>query len=187
MLSFEQYQEKLKSIKLVSFDVDGTLTDGTLYYLPDGQEARVYNVKDGVGILLIQSAGIKTAMMTTGIIKPITLRGERLWMDYVEAGVHHKDKRLEEISAELGISMDDVCHIGDDINDVPAFEAVGLGVAVNDAASYVLAKADYKLKNDGGKGAVREFCEDLLAVHNVTPDWSLVQSYFERLHKKQSG
>lgn len=187
MLSLKQYQEKLKSIRLVSLDVDGTLTDGKLYYLPDGKEARVYDVKDGIGILLMQAAGIKTVMMTTGIIDPIALRGYNLKMDYVEIGIHHKDQRLKEICDELGISMDEVCHIGDDINDVPAFKAVGLAVTVNDAAANIVHAANYQLKTAGGMGAIREFAEDLLAVKNIDADWELLQEYFARQKQQQQN
>ncbi len=187
MLSFEQYQEKLKSIRLVSLDVDGTLTDGKLYYLPGGQEARVYNVKDGIGILLMQAAGVKTALMTTGTIDPIALRGYNLKMDYVETGIHQKDQRLQEICDELNISMDEVCHIGDDINDVPAFKAVGLAVLVGDATAGIAHTADYQLQANGGMGAIREFAEDLLAVQNVPADWDLLQEYFKQQKQQQQN
>ncbi len=188
MLSFEQYKEKLKSIRLVSLDVDGTLTDGKLYYLPNGQEARVYNVKDGVGVLLLQAASIKTVMMTTGTIDPIALRGHNLKMDYVEIGVHDKDQRLKEICAELGFTTDEACHIGDDINDIPAFDAVGLGVAVGDAATSVLQAADWQLKTAGGMGAIREFVEDLLVAQNIQADWQFLQEYFDqRRQQPQNG
>ncbi len=187
MLSYESYLQKLKNIKLVSVDVDGTMTDNSVYYFNDGAELRRYNVKDGVGLLLLQSAGVKTAMMTTGTIDAIRLRGEKLKMDYVEMGVFNKAQRLKEICDELGISMDEVAHIGDDINDIAAFKAVGLAVCVADASNTTLEAADYKLSLKGGKGAVREFTEDYFKATGQEISWENVERHIHFLTHGQKN
>ncbi len=180
MLIYENYLEKLKSIKLVSIDVDGTMTDGYIYYANDGSESRRYNVKDGIGIFLLQAANLKTAMMTTGHIDAIRLRGEKLLMDYVEIGIFDKAKRLKEICNELQIDMSEVAHLGDDINDVPAFEEVGLSVIVADSAIQAEAVADYKLKAKGGLGAIREFAEDYYKSMGKDVNWDIVETYIQQ-------
>lgn len=181
MLSEEQYLDRIKDIKLVSVDVDGTMTDGSLYYLDDGSQARRYDVKDGVGIFLLQAAGVKTAMMTTGSVGSIRIRGEKLVMDYVEIAVYDKAARLQEICNELGITMAEVAHIGDDINDIVAFKAVGLAVIVNDAAKQTHPHADYRLKSLGGAGAIREFAEDYYQAVCQEVTWDIVEEF---IHKR---
>ncbi len=192
MLSYQDYLQKLKNIKLVSIDVDGTMTSGELYYLDDGREVRSYNVKDGLGILMLQAVGVKTAMMTTGNINAIRMRGERLRMDYVEMGVFDKAKRLKEIATEMGISMDDVVHIGDDINDISAFKEVGMAVIVNDAAMQTEKVADYKLKAAGGKGAIRELAEDYYKTVGKEFSWDVAEDFIHSrkamgMHKLSNG
>ncbi len=192
MLSYENYLQKLKNIKLVSIDVDGTMTDGQLYYLDDGSEFRRYNVKDGLGILMLQAASVKTALVTTGSIEAIRLRGERLRMDYVEMSIFDKAQRLKEIAEEMGISMNEVAHIGDDINDISAFKAVGLAVIVDDAAIQTEKVADYKLSLKGGQGAIREFAEDYYKVVDKEFSWEVAEDFIHSrkamsMHKLSNG
>ncbi|MFV0431374.1 MAG: KdsC family phosphatase [Alphaproteobacteria bacterium] len=184
MLKREEYLNYLKKIKLVSVDVDGTMTDGSLYYLDGKTEARRYQVKDGIGILLLQAAGIKTAMMTTGKVASIASRGEALAMDFVEISVFDKAQRLHEICKQMGISMEEVAHIGDDINDVPAFEAVGLGVIVGDAAVQTVPSASFQLKSYGGAGAIREFAEDYYEAIGKNIHWNVVHGFIEQRKAK---
>lgn len=177
MLSKQEYLNKLKDIKLISVDVDGTMTDGSLYYMDDGSQARRYDVKDGVGLFLMQAAGVKAAMMTTGSVGSIQIRGEKLAMDYVEISIYDKAARLKEICTELGITMDEVAHIGDDINDIPAFKAVGLALIVGDAAKQTYPYADYRLNSHGGAGAIRELAEDYYEIHDKEVSWDVVEAF----------
>lgn len=185
MKTKEEYMEKLKSVQLVSIDVDGTMTDGKLNYLPNGDEFRSYHAHDGIGILLLQALGIKTVLMTTGTSDVIARRGGALKMDYVETNIHQKDQKLMEIAQKENIHMEYTAHIGDDINDVPAFQVSGLAVAVENATKDTLAFVDYQLSKKGGDGAVRAFAEDLYKARNIHIHWDIVQEYFQKRQASQ--
>ncbi|MCW9033810.1 MAG: HAD hydrolase family protein [Rhodospirillales bacterium] len=161
-LSKDALIEKLKSIKLFSLDVDGTLTDGGLYYMEDGTEYRRFNVRDGMGIKLSQKAGMEFAIVTASFTPSITHRAERLGIEHLHLKVEDKVISIGEICAEKGWSMDHVAHIGDDVNDLGILEVVGLPLCPADAIDSVKEKSAYICENKGGMGAVREICDLIL-------------------------
>lgn len=157
---------KFRAVKLLSLDLDGTLTDGGLYYAEDGSELRKYHVQDGFGILLVKDAGIEVALITRSDTPAIQKRIDRLKIRFGHMGVYEKLPRLKEICAELGIGLNEVCHVADDVNDMDVMEAVGLPIAVSNARPMVKNAAAYITETAGGHGAVREVC-DLLLAHQV--------------------
>ncbi len=154
---------RLDGVRLLSLDLDGVLTDGGLYYAADGSELRKYHVRDGMGIKLVQKAGLQVSLVTMSDIPAIRIRTERLGIEHAHMGIVEKLPVLEKICAQLGIGLDAVLHIADDVNDLSVLRAVGLPVAVADAMDAVKGVARYVTEKPGGHGAVREICDLLLA------------------------
>jgi len=157
---------RFRKIKLLSLDLDGTLTDGGIYYAEDGSELRKYQVQDGYGILLVKDAGIEVALITRSDTPAIQKRIDRLKIRFGRMGVYEKLPVLQEICKELGIGLDQVCHVADDVNDMDLMETVGLPIAVANARPQVKKVAAYITQARGGDGAVREVC-DLLLEHKI--------------------
>lgn len=151
--------EKLSKIKLLSLDVDGVLTDGGIYYTDTGDSFRKFNAKDGMGLTHLQRAGIPVAIISMGLPGAINHRAKRLGIKYVYTDVQDKSDSIREIVADLGISLSEVAHVGDDINDLPLFDVVGLTIAVGDAMDEVKEAADVVTTKNGGAGAVREIAD----------------------------
>lgn len=156
--------KRLARVRLLSMDLDGTLTDGGLYYTETGAELRKYHVRDGMGIKWVQAAGIATAIVTMSTTPAITHRADRLAINHLVLGSHDKVAALAGICAELGITLDQVAHIGDDVNDLSLLAVVGCPVAVGDAEDCVKNAACWVTPRNGGHGAVRDLCDRLLAV-----------------------
>jgi 3-deoxy-D-manno-octulosonate 8-phosphate phosphatase (KDO 8-P phosphatase) len=155
--------EQAAGIRLLVLDVDGVMTDGSLYYDADGREAKVFNVRDGHGIKAVAAAGIEVAVISGRRSKSVETRTAELNIRYVSLGQNDKLKALQEIVDQLGVPMEAVACVGDDVPDLPIIQAAGLGVAVADAHPDVLAQADWRTQLNGGKGAVREVCDLLIA------------------------
>ena len=160
----EQFLERLSGIKLLSLDTDGVLTDGGLYYTDDGEELRKFNVKDGLGIQRVQASGVKVAIMTASSTPSIAHRGRRLGVDYVFLDCTDKLITLVGICDEMGIDLNQVGHVGDDLNDLPVFNAVGCPMTVVDATDEALSSALFVTKKRGGDGAVREICDLIVSL-----------------------
>ena len=158
-LTTEALRERLKTIKLLTLDVDGVLTDGGLYYADDGSQLRKFNVKDGMGMKLAREAGVEIAIITASHAPAIQHRGDGLGIPHVFVGVEHKLSALTTLCADLDISLEDVAHIGDDVNDLPVLCVVGVALTVADAVDEVLETAIYATTRNGGAGAVREICD----------------------------
>jgi len=158
-LTHAQFLESLSGLKLLSLDTDGVLTDGGLYYTDDGEELRKFNVKDGMGMKRAQAAGVKIAIITASSTPSIAHRGQRLGVDYVFLDCEEKLATLVRICDELGIDLDQVGHVGDDLNDLPVLEAVGCPMTVADATDEAIEAALFVTKKKGGEGAVREICD----------------------------
>ena len=163
-LTKEQFLERLSGIKLLSLDTDGVLTDCGLYYTDDGEELRKFNVKDGLGIQRVQAAGVKVAIITASSTPSIAHRGRHLGVDYVFLDCEDKLATLVRICDEMGIDLNQVGHVGDDLNDLPVFGAVGCPMAVADATDKALASVSFVTKKKGGDGAVREICDLIVSV-----------------------
>lgn len=149
-------------IKMVLFDCDGVLTDGTILVTPEGEELRRFHVHDGYGIRLLQKEGVRVGLVSGKASDVITARAECLNMDPVRTGCREKGKAVEEIIEESGLSADEVVFVGDDVFDIPAMEAAGISVAVSNARPEVIEAAEYVTKAAGGAGAAREIAEAII-------------------------
>ncbi|WP_448584394.1 KdsC family phosphatase [Thermocrinis sp.] len=154
----------LKSLKLLLFDVDGVLTDGRLYYTENGEEIKVFDVRDGFGIKLLQKVGIEVGVISGRSSKALIRRLEELGINEIHIGRNDKLKVLEEILQRKGLEPREVGFVGDDYLDIPVLKVVGFPATVRDAPRLVKRYALYVSKKKGGEGAVREIAEFILSV-----------------------
>lgn len=162
----DDVRARLGRVRLLSLDVDGTLTDGSLHYDAEGRVMRTFNVRDGVGIQRLMAAGIEIALISAGRAGAIQHRAEHLGIQHVHTSVHDKLETLRDVAGMLGLGLDEVGHVGDDINDLPVLEVVGAPITVADGIEAVKRAAIYVAQRNGGKGAVREVAELLLALRD---------------------
>lgn len=158
-------KEARKSIKLFLCDVDGTLTDGGMYYSENGDESKKFNTRDGMGFQLLREAGIKTGIITSEDTKIVENRAKKLKVDFLYQGKRNGGKLAvaKEVCTQLSITLDEVAYIGDDINCIELLEAVGIKACPADACESVKDMSCIRvMKNKGGKGCVREFIEEIL-------------------------
>ena len=155
-------QERAASIALLTLDVDGILTDGRVTYDSNGQELKSFNIKDGLGIKLIQKAGIRTAIMTGRVSPVVERRSRELGINYVIQGREDKGTALGELSRESGIALEYIAYAGDDLPDYQALKLAGVSMTVADAHPEIIAIADWVAPLSGGCGAVRQMCDLLL-------------------------
>ena len=149
-------------IKLFATDVDGTMTDGCMYYAENGLELKKFNFQDGMGFKILRENGIKTAIITSEDTPIVKMRADKLKVDYLSMGNWDKLGFVKNICKELNISLNEVAYIGDDINDIELLNSVGVKACPKNAVKKVKSiKGIRKLKNKGGDGAVREFIEYL--------------------------
>jgi len=154
--------ENLQAVKAVILDVDGVLTDGGIYYDPTGREIKRFHVADGLGIELLRQAGIRVVIMSGRVSEALTRRAAELRVTDCYQGVRDKKAQIEKLRQQWQLKAEELLYVGDDLNDLPAFEAVGVRVAVANADDMLRSQAHYVTKATGGNGAVREVCEWLL-------------------------
>ena len=154
--------QKARNVKLLVLDVDGVLTDGCLWYGNSGEELKAFNIQDGLGIKLLQRAGIDVAIITGRTSQLVTRRGTELGIKHIVQGREDKLVALRAVADELNLALEEIAYIGDDLPDLSAIAAVGLGIAVANAMPYVAQHAAYKTTRSGGDGAVREICDLIL-------------------------
>lgn len=160
----DDISSKAKQIKLLLMDCDGVLTDGRLYFSATGEEMKVFDVKDGQGIVSWHKAGFSSGIISGRDADAIIRRrAEELGIRFVVTSSPDKVADLERIAGEAGVSMGEVAFVGDDTGDLHVMEKVGLPVAVADAVAEVKAAAAYVTSAKGGRGAIREVCELLLS------------------------
>jgi len=152
----------LSQIRLFATDVDGVLTDAGMYYAESGDEWKKFNTRDGMGIKLLQRAGIITAIVTQERTKLVARRAEKLTIPELHQGVMDKLTVIREMAARHGFSLKQVAYIGDDVNDLEALKAVGFSASPADGLPAISAAVDYVCQKKGGEGAVREIIEMIL-------------------------
>ncbi|MYM72559.1 HAD hydrolase family protein [Duganella sp. FT134W] len=156
------YLERAARVKLMIFDVDGVLTDGSLHYGADGEALKTFNVHDGLGIKLIQEAGIDTAIISARISSQVSRRATDLGINHLHQGGHDKLTPFNALLEKTGLTAEQVGFIGDDVVDLPILTRVGFAVAVPNGRQEVLERAHHTTVAPGGRGAVREVCELLM-------------------------
>ena len=174
-------KDRALKVKMILMDVDGTLTDGTLLVMSDGEELKSYNVRDGLGILLAHLAGLKTGIITGKKSKSLEKRAEKLSIFELHQGVLDKKEALAEILEKNKLDLDEVAYIGDDLGDLDVMKSVGLAGAVADAHPLIKKHSHFICKKPGGKGAVREFIEFILESQDK---WEALEARIKDLNLK---
>jgi 3-deoxy-D-manno-octulosonate 8-phosphate phosphatase (KDO 8-P phosphatase) len=181
-------QDRARKIKIILFDVDGVLTDGTIWLVPgaprgsvldevrskDGNdisfgvqsatmvEAKGYSAHDGAAISLARIGGLKCGVITKRISETVATRASDLKLEFIYQGQAHKMKPIREIMEKAGVTLDEICYVGDDVIDLPVMREVGFAVAVANARERVKTEAHYVTPNPGGYGAARDAIEFVL-------------------------
>ena len=151
-----------RGIRLIAFDVDGVMTDGGIIFIGDGEEARRFDVRDGMGIVMARNAGLETAIISSRSSATVRRRAAELRMNAVYEGHERKSEALDLLLKERALRPEAVAYMGDDLPDLPVMERVGLPIAVADARPEVMRRALYVTRAFGGHGAVREAVEWIL-------------------------
>ena len=151
------------NIKLVAFDIDGVMTDGGLHYTDDGHELKTFNVQDGLGVVLLRRSGIKVAIITGRTSNVVSCRAKDLGVEHVFHGVGNKGAVSGQLLEQLGLQWSELAFMGDDLIDLPAMTRCGLAIAPANARQIVKERAHMVTEAGGGKGAVREAIEFILA------------------------
>lgn len=172
-------EERARRIKIILFDVDGVLTDGTIWIYPmpvalaDGSvtakmvEAKGFSAHDGAGTTLARLGGMKVGVITKRISETVAMRARDLKMEFVYQGQTYKMQAVRAIAEKEGVTLDEIAYVGDDAIDLPVMRAVGFAVAVANARAQVKAEAHYVTPHSGGQGAGRDAIEFILAAKGL--------------------
>jgi 3-deoxy-D-manno-octulosonate 8-phosphate phosphatase (KDO 8-P phosphatase) len=155
-----------KNIKLLLLDVDGVLTDGKLYYGNSGEELKAFNIQDGLGIKLLQQAGIQVGIITGRVSALLQRRADELGISPVIQGREDKLTALRELLQGMNLGLNEIAFMGDDLPDLSVINIVGLGITVANASSTLTTEAAWQTRRSGGDGAVREAAEMILRAQN---------------------
>jgi 3-deoxy-D-manno-octulosonate 8-phosphate phosphatase (KDO 8-P phosphatase) len=153
---------RAKSLKLMIFDVDGVMTDGTLYYSERGEELKAFNIQDGHGIKMLKQYGVEVALITARQSRAVELRAANLGIAHLYQGVEDKRGAYAALLAQLGLTAGQSGYMGDDLLDLPLLTRCGFAASVAAAPQAVRERAHYVARAGGGHGAVREVCEFIL-------------------------
>jgi len=173
----------LRNIRLFATDVDGVLTDAGMYYSESGDEWKKFNTRDGMGIKLLQKAGLVTAIVTQERTRLVARRAEKLAIPELHQGAMDKLSVIRDMAMRHGFSLRQVAYIGDDVNDLESLKAVGFSAAPADSLPQVLQAVDYVCRKKGGEGAVREIVEMILEAQGA--GFSVRGSQFEVRRSKK--
>lgn len=170
--------EKAAKIRLVIFDVDGVLTDGSLFYGDDGQEYKAFNSRDGHGMKMLQSTGVEIGIITGRTSRVVQLRMENLGISHVFQGKLDKLPAFDDLTGKLGLSNEQVAYVGDDVVDLPILVRVGLAIAVQDAHPLVKQHSHWITPSPGGRAAARDVCELIMQAQGNLE--ALLNNYLSR-------
>jgi 3-deoxy-D-manno-octulosonate 8-phosphate phosphatase (KDO 8-P phosphatase) len=184
-------QDRARKIKIILFDVDGVLTDGTIWLVPGPAggkvleeigsktsigfgvgsatmvEAKGYSAHDGTAISLARLGGLKCGVITKRISETVATRARDLKLEFIYQGCAFKMQAIREIVEKEGVALDEICYVGDDVIDLPAMREVGFAVAVANARERVKAEAHFVTPNAGGYGGARDAVEFILDAKGV--------------------
>lgn len=155
----QNVHDRARGIKLAAFDVDGVLTDGTLYLADSGEEIKAFNSLDGHGMKMLRESGVELAIITGRTSRIVELRAKNLGIELVYQGVEDKARAFAELLAARHLDANAVSYMGDDVVDLPVLTRCGLALSVPEAPLFVRQHAHYISRASGGRGAVREVCE----------------------------
>ena len=157
-----EHMQRAARVKVMIFDVDGVLTDGSLTYGPDGEATKTFYVLDGLGIQLLQKTGVQTAIISARKSPIVVTRAADLGITHVYQGIHDKRVAFASLLEATGATVEQCGYIGDDVIDLPLLAKVGFAVTVPTGHPEVQCRAHYVTRAPGGRGAVREVCDMIM-------------------------
>lgn len=168
MQDADNLQARLRAIKALALDVDGTLTDGGLWWGPAGEEMKRFSFADIMGVSLLRRAGYVLALISGEDSPLVTRYADKLLINHVIRGCRDKAAALRGFAEENLLELNQVCFMGDDVNDIPAMEIAGVAAAPANAHEEAVAAAGFVSSRPGGQGAVRELADALLYARGMT-------------------
>ncbi|HEB83265.1 MAG TPA: 3-deoxy-manno-octulosonate-8-phosphatase KdsC [Gammaproteobacteria bacterium] len=162
--------EKAKNIKLVIFDIDGVMTDGSLFFDNQGEEYKAFNSLDGHGLRMLQECGVKVAVITGRQSKLVQHRMHDLGVNLLYQGYRDKTPAFELLLKEVNLTKDEITYVGDDVVDLPIMSQLDFAIAVQNAHPFVKQHAHWITERSGGRGAVRDVCEFILEAKGLLHD-----------------
>jgi 3-deoxy-D-manno-octulosonate 8-phosphate phosphatase (KDO 8-P phosphatase) len=163
-------EEKAGRLKLLLLDVDGVMTNGSIFIGEQGEETKSFHVRDGLGLKLLIANGIDVIIVTGRRSSAVERRIKELGIQGLYQGISDKQSLCRKLIREKGLKKDEVCAMGDDLPDLPMFKEAGVCITVGDAVREVREACDFITKSKGGSGAVREACEWILKSQGKWPD-----------------
>ena len=178
-------EARAKNIKVLIFDVDGVLTDGQIFVIPDanghGIEAKGFSAHDGLGISLGRLGGLRIGIITNRNSQTVAIRANDLKLEFVYQGQAHKMNAINDILAKTGYTIDQLCYVGDDIVDLPVMRLCGLSIATANARKEVKSAAHYVTPNPGGFGAGRDAIDFILSAQGTLE--KVIEQYLDESNK----
>ena len=170
-------QERARAVRMIAFDVNGVLTDGSLIYGDDGQEYKAFNSRDGHGIKMLRASGVETAIITGRSSQVVLLRARNLGIAHLFQGADDKLGAFEKLLASMNLAPEQIAYMGDDLVDLPVLRRCGLAISVPDAPDAVKARCHYVTHTGAGRGAAREACELILRAQGT---WAAQLALYDR-------
>lgn len=179
-------KDEWAGVKLFVTDVDGVLTDGAVLYGPDGEFAKRFFIRDGMGLRLLEAAGVRVGVITSEDSAVVSGRIKRLMLSAYKPGMKRKGDALRELMQQFNASAAETVYVGDDVNDAEALQAAGIPCAPADATAFAQQHARYVCHKPGGTGAVREIADLILQAKGLDPD-QLWQSIHKQAESHDAG
>ena len=151
--------QRARQVRLALFDVDGVMTDGTLFVSGQGESFKPFNILDGLGLKLLKSSGVATGILTGRSSAAVSTRAGELDIDHLIQGANDKLRAYVDLQQQLGLDDEHICYMGDDLPDLPVLRRCGLALSPPGAVDEVRSEVHFVTRTQGGKGAVREACE----------------------------
>jgi len=159
--------ERMRRLKLMIFDVDGVLTDGTLYFSETGAELKAFNARDGHGLKMLRESGVEVAILSARRSRAVDARAAELGITLVTQGAQDKSEAFDKLIVQAHASAEATGYMGDDLMDLPVLGRCGFAASVPDAPEIVRARVHHVTRAAGGRGAAREICELIMRAQNT--------------------
>jgi 3-deoxy-D-manno-octulosonate 8-phosphate phosphatase (KDO 8-P phosphatase) len=170
-------EDRARAVRMIVFDIDGVLTDGSLFYGDDGQEYKAFNSRDGHGIKMLRASGVEAGIITGRTSQVVLHRARNLGINHIFQGAHDKLVAFEALLREQGLDAGQIAYMGDDIVDLPILRRCGLAITVPDAPTEVKARCHLVTGAGAGRGAAREVCELIMRAQGT---WAAQLALYDR-------
>ena len=176
-MNLDDINKRAAGVRMIVFDVDGVLTDGSLFFGDDGQEYKAFNSRDGHGIKMLRASGVEPAIITGRTSQVVLFRARNLGIVHLFQGADDKLEALAKLLADTGLTSEQIAYMGDDVVDLPVLRRAGLAITVPDAPGEVKARCHYITGAAAGRGAAREACELIMRAQGT---WEAQLALYDR-------